>query len=552
MKRIFPWLAFLALIGAYGLLYAPYGFENNDGGFILGLSHQVFQSSSLYDYIIYIRPPVSPILHSLLFQSPFSGAPVFYDRLFVYAQIATYSALSSVIAARHFGWPATFAAAVAALAFVLSAHAFPPMAWHTIDGIFFSVLALYFLVRGLKRPNHFMLFVSACCALLAAGSKQPFYLTLISVPVLCWFLSFQKRTFLLMLVWIALAFILGLTVLQHLGSLKDFWPSIASQTTITDLIQAGVSNFLSDLRNARSILIVVPLAAALALSFWSAKNSRLISAVALLASIWLALAIVTYFYASATAWRQPTFIFDSIYTISLLYTIVRLSTTRQTVWMILLAMHIVAWCASISWGYLTTALYAAPSVITLASVIYPAFERTMGMRVACIALLPAALIVFYIGNRYTYSLEGSVSRLSNDMDMEVVHPSLKYIKATSRQYQLYVDLLGILRQFPGRSFVVLPNLPLAHMLAGSANPIGIDWPLNGEVGPHLQLLKDRLNVSVDIAIVYNKAKPKPQSDTKTGSHLTVYVIENWKLAESTDSFSLFINPRNVRIESATD
>ena len=98
---------------------------------------------SLYDQIIYVRPPISPILHSFVFYPPFSSLPIFIDRLFVFVQIAVYSVLSAVFVKRLFAWDNTFTVIVSALCFVFSVHAFPPMAWHTIDGIFFSVIALY-------------------------------------------------------------------------------------------------------------------------------------------------------------------------------------------------------------------------------------------------------------------------------------------------------------------------------------------------------------------------------------------------------------------------
>ena len=52
---------YLFFILGYCWIYAPYGLENNDGGFILGLSYQLSQGLVLYEEIINAKPPMSII-----------------------------------------------------------------------------------------------------------------------------------------------------------------------------------------------------------------------------------------------------------------------------------------------------------------------------------------------------------------------------------------------------------------------------------------------------------------------------------------------------------
>ena len=51
--RKLSWPIFVLIILFYGFMYAPFGLDNNDSGFILGLAHQVFLGESFYDEIIY-------------------------------------------------------------------------------------------------------------------------------------------------------------------------------------------------------------------------------------------------------------------------------------------------------------------------------------------------------------------------------------------------------------------------------------------------------------------------------------------------------------------
>ena len=61
-KYLFIFLPFI-----YSIMFAPFGFDSYDGGFILGLSWQFFLGSIPYSEILYVRPPFSYIFHSLFF-----------------------------------------------------------------------------------------------------------------------------------------------------------------------------------------------------------------------------------------------------------------------------------------------------------------------------------------------------------------------------------------------------------------------------------------------------------------------------------------------------
>ncbi len=532
------WLLFLGIIFGYSSLYAPYGLENNDGGFILGLAYQFFLGNSLYDQIIYVRPPVSPILHSFVYYPPFSYAPVLIDRIFFFAQIATYSALSALLAKRLFVWGSRFTAIVATLIFIFSAHTFPPMGWHTVDGIFFSVIAIYILLVGVQ--NNLLIFISAVFAILAAGTKQPYYLTPIILLMLSLAFWESRRAFYVLSFSFLFIVIVFFAILKQHNSVESFLGAISSQTNLKDLFSAGVMNYIKDISDSRSIIGAWPIFIALCIGIY--KKHR-ISSVLLIGSIFLFLAVIAQFYITETSWGEPLSVFDSVFIFTFLGSFLMLVKARERKWFLVLAMHTVAWSASISWGYLTAILYAAPSVITLAYFLNSTWDVTPNIiRALSIVILPLALLVFYFGHQYSYSLEGAVPRNSITQNMEDVSPALKLIKAPSEQFHLYKELLYLTSKIHDRPFIVLPNIPLVHMLAKASNPIGIDWPLNAEIGNQLQKIQSRMDSSVDYALIYSNASPSPDNSDKFGSDITIYVIKNWQIIDKSEHFVIYANP----------
>ena len=541
VSSAFPWAVFVLVVSFYCAAYAPCGIDNNDTGFILGLSHQIFLGGRLYEHVVYVRPPVSPILHAFVFFRPFSLAPVLVDRLFVFLQLALSSALSALVARRAFSWTEGFAAMAATAAFVLSAHVFPPMAWHTIDGIFFSVLALYFMAAGL-RGNRALLVPSALCGVLAAGSKQPFLLVPAMLLILVAVMGRRWLPVALYVLSLAGSALLFFLVLGRFASVGMFWTAISAQTTGTDLLYAGFGNYLRSLLHEDYRLAAWPLLALLPLSLMRGERGGVLPAAGLVVAVGMLLGGLARFYLAASDSYQPLELFNSLFVASLLGSLIMLARTRAESWLLVAAMHGIAWCASISWGYLTPVLYSAPMVIAVAAALEPWCRRSAALRLASLALLPGSLALFWIGHGLFYSLEAPVRRSSITAEMGRVSPALSGIRGTPEQYGLYSELMRTVGRLDGHPWVVLPDVTFAHLVSGTPNPLGIDWALNTEVGPYRGAVAARLDSAVEYAIVYRKASPRPDLQGKFGSEATMRVVRSWRLIESGGDFSLYANP----------
>jgi hypothetical protein len=531
------------LVIIYVILYAPYGFENNDSGFILGLAHQVYLGTSLYDNIVYVRPPVTPILHSIVFYWPFADAPVFFDRVLFYFQIGVYATLSGLMAERMYRWSSVFTAVVSGIIFSFSVNAFPQMGWHTVDGIFFSVLALYSYMIGYEK-GYFSLFSAALFSILAAGAKQSFYLMPLILVTLSIILIDIRRT-IFVVVSLMFSIVMLLALFWNFGSINALFSSITSQTTLRDLFYAGILSYIKSLLQIRSIVAVGPFCVALYLEMTNNKTFYKFHSSGMFVAIWLYLLSILHFYYSLSSFSQPYAIIDSVFIVTLIYAVFALYKTRDQRWYFILAMYLVAWSSSISWGGPTTALYSAPSVITIAIMVHDNWSNALATKVASIAILPFVLFVFYFGHQFSYSLEETVRRESMVFDLSKVSSKFNLIKGTDRQLHLYEELIEIINQLGGSPYITMPNIPVIHTLTNTSNPIGMDWLLNAEIPFSTDILIKRINDRLAYAILFRNAKPSSSNVGKFGSLATEYVINNWKLMRETPNFIIYRNPNVI-------
>lgn len=539
-NAVLGWCVLALVCAAYIVLYAGAGIESNDTGFIMGLAHQVALKASLYDEVIYVRPPVSPWLHSLFFHGPFASAPIYWDRCFVFMQLAASAALAVLTVSRRLAWRPAFTPWVASLAFVVAAHNFPAMAWHTLDGVLFSALALYLCSTRLQ-PWLLKVALASAAAWLAAGAKQPFYLTPLLVAAWCVLegRSWAQRALALvvgggtLLMWLA-----GLSLI---GDVHTMWSAISSQTSGQDLWAAGVQNYLIDLSRPYALLGAWPLLGVLVWGLWRQQPSPA-AAWALLATSALMWALSWRWFHAQVIWGAPYFFFDSAFVFTTLSALVMWWRTRSSTWGLIVAMHAVAWASSISWGYQTIILFVAPVLITLAQVLHEALPLApVALRWVALLSLPAALLTFWAGHRLYFSGELALPRAELTVEMPALGDSMRHIRTAPVLAQRYNELIGLVQQHPG-PFVALPNMPLAHTWADQPNPIGIDWPMNAEVGPALPRISERLRTRVAVAFVNRDAVASVRDAGKFGSQLTVEVLDHWRLIGQSEHFLVYANP----------
>lgn len=539
---------YTSLILLYCALYAPAGLENNDSGFIIGLAHQFYDGARIYEDIVYVRPPASIILHSVNFIIPFDAPAIISSRIFYFTQIGIYSAVIAILFSRQLGMNAASSLILASLCFIFNAHNFPPMAWHTVDGVFFSVLALALAAiaqNGSVSALFFKSFLAFSLAIAAALSKQPFYITPILVGLVLVYPLAVRQMVIAGLAAISSAAILRVS-LETLLDTSMMLDAISSQTSIRDLVSAGVVDYARDWYSRRSIVTAGPLA--VVLFIWTLERVKGASIlkrthlqICLIFSVAIYLASILQVFLTADRWVSTASMLDSIFTITLFISIIETFRTRDRIWLVLTAMHGISWSASISWGYTTASLFSAPSIVVVAAACIDIFKKGY-LQIAIAAFAPVvAAAIFFAGNQFLYSLEGPVRRSDLTVSPGAEFPALAGLRITTTQAKALQEL-QILRSRLGENVVVLPNWPLYNVIFGGTNRIGIDWLLNTEVGPFDQIVRSRLD-QVEFALVFRNASPDPSSEGRFGSQITQSVMANWVSEDQGGKyFQVYSNP----------
>ncbi|MEO0473955.1 MAG: hypothetical protein AAF206_30375 [Bacteroidota bacterium] len=337
----------------YVLAYGLHGLCDTDQGFLTALSWRIYNGETPYLDFIYVRPPVSLYLHTLvmwlfplhrvllmeraLFFLLMGGSVYFSTRM-----------LQSAFDFRRMGLsPWLFAL----MAYVLSVHNFAPMAWHTVDGIFLASWGLHRLVLGKKWWAHAL---GMILLLLAALSKQAFYpMPLVGVVLLG---IIQGRHALMRPLLGASMVLIGSIALIWILEpifLREMWIQITGVTSLADFAEVAIVRYAKPF-----LLIVLPL-----IIVWRALSVytwRLLPAAVFWLSFFGLLGLWVYEAFSTQAYVGPSYGFARA------FFLLSVGISLKGFWLnarafgLLLAMLALSWCAGISWGYATPMLYFSP------------------------------------------------------------------------------------------------------------------------------------------------------------------------------------------------
>ncbi|MBL7795989.1 MAG: hypothetical protein JNJ90_05735 [Saprospiraceae bacterium] len=464
--RLWP-LLFFTIVAAYCLLYAPFGINETDGGFLSGLAWQVLSGKTLYADLVYVRPPLPVWLRALELTLLPEHLAVLGERWIFYLKVAAYSWLGAAVLARGaYRWQ------LAAFAFVLSVHCYPPAAWHTTDGLLFGALAIW-------------------CRSQVPGWRGGFFSGLFLVAVLLCKQSFYPMA----LLWLVpmggsvLAGTAGVAlgaggIWAYLFSKNLLGPFLAMTTSATNsgqALQHGVLDYFR-IQPVLAGLTVVLLAPAG--WFWWKKKHR--QTTFWLWVLWLAALAGSYAWTIA---ERQEFTAPFAQTRLLFWVAVgygawqwkretqnsKLKTQNSN---LLLAL---CWCASVSWGYNLPVLFAVPWAYAaleisrrLLTSAFPDKSPTGWSIVALVALLA----LFRWGYAWVYR-DGPRAAMTEHLGD--IFPKLSGIYSNPETAALYRDLDDLTRRY-GPNVKTLPAFPQANFLTGTRPPLPLDWVVAREMG----------------------------------------------------------------------
>jgi len=553
-KRPLVWkLLFFGVLVGYCLFYAPFGVNETDGGFLSGLAWQILSGKVLYQDIVYVRTPLPVWLRTLELQLLPEHFAILGERWIFYGKIALYSALSAVVLIKDSRrWQ------LATLGFVVSAHCYPAMAWHTVDGILFAVLAMFF---AFKKANIYGAVAGIClfCSLLC---KQSFYPLL---PLFVFFFFWEEdRRWKRMFVFLgAFLFCLALffMYLDQNKIVSDFFQMTSGAASGGQALQHGVLDYfrITPELALPSLLLLSPVA----WWFWKGKNRRLAQ---IAWSLWLFALVASYVLVTwlrqehtvpfaqsrimfwvAGMWCLLPMFFPGASKFREFQINRQIPTDPSTgLWPMKIAratrLHIVflgiSWCAAVSWGYNLPILFATPWVLAgmeVTRMLEQGSRPFRFLKYSGFMMLFATLIAFRIGYEFVYR-DGRRSNMTEEMG--ATFPKLSGIYSDRETAELYQDLKALVGRY-GPNFKVLPAFPQANFLTNTKPPLPLDWVVNRETNNNNTLVFKDLKEKHPIIFIQKAFKEKLKTDPEL--EVTRWIFDHGEIIVETPNFWVLTN-----------
>lgn len=481
MERWFGVLFVFTLAAAAHLFFSWRGFNPTDEGIVLAGARRILLGQVPHRDFIFIRPALSMYLH--LPEVALGGQYVIWlSRLSFWLQEAAmawfWTAIIAALTPRLRSGQAptplrmTLRMPLALIVFFLSAHTFPDMAWHTIDGLFLTAAGLALIVSSPQGRVRLV----GYAILGAAGLTKQIFAPMFPLALLL--LGDWKH-------WRAIAAgaLPGIAYLLYLllnSALDDALPQLVATQGFWEI---AVKNYL-----VRPLLyqgIALGAAAAALLQWIMSRNAPpmlvrvLLCILALLGILYFPMQMALHM----TDGRMPFAIFGAC--------IGAMIVTRD--WKMMRAGILAcatAWLGSISSGYQTPALgIGAVTAVLLLIGIVPVTALAVPPRLRLLQSWSPHIILIglaaFIGTGFvlyrTHVIYRDVpSKLTKDLGEVLRGGSL--IKTNPETYALLADLEQVTKSVPaGKKFTILPDFAAYWIRSPQENPLPTDWPNSFEI-----------------------------------------------------------------------
>lgn len=457
LERVPGMVALAALPLWFHLTFSHLGFNPTDEGFTLAYSRRLLEGQIPHRDFITIRPAGSPLLHTP--EVLLGGDRAFWlSRGVAWLELGVVAWASVTLLTRllRVSPPWWARLPVAVVAFLFSAHTFPVMAWHTIDGLFLSGLGLAAITTRWTPA------VAAGYALLglAALTKQNF--AAVGPVALLLTGDWRRGEHLLAFAAAPLAYT-GLLV--QAGGIDD---AAVQLFTETSLRQTGWIAYVS-----RPTLLGFAAVGFLAthLSQGGQRVARLAGALVLAGIVgWAALGL-----SDAAWWQWEPFAILAAAAGSAAWSLTR--GVRTGPFRAGALAVTVAWAASISVGYNTPALAAGLLAAYLLLEAWRGLEALQLVRVAYLAPVGVAAILAWTGavgvrHQHIYR-DAPASQLVYDLGG--IFPGAAGIKTNATTYAVAADLQRAIELTAGQRYAIMPEFAAYWVQADQENPLPLDW-----------------------------------------------------------------------------
>lgn len=503
----------------YLLVYLPYGFEGTDTGYIFGSSWNIYNGQLPHRDFIYTRPAIPAYFHTVfLYISETYG--YLLDRGFFYVQVFLYSYLGARLVTSRFHLASQNTMYfIAILGALFSIHNYPPMGWNTIDGVFFCMIGIYFIVRD--QASLWAVLGGSFFMVLGVFSKQSFYFMPVFLFVYLLLMKDYRKT--LWFCVFSLVFLGCYILFKHTtGTLVPFWEQTFVRTPASGLVNSGIKAYYLALK----FNIVWVLAGGLALyviNRWVPRHLGF-----LLVNLALAALMLRVFLTDTNSWTKIPYLFQLLFMASVAFCVWQWRTDKR--YLLLLLLLGLSWSAAISNGYRTPIHFSLPFIACLYLFFFPSEEKHLSPTIA-LPVVALYLAVFFVGYQTLYR-DSERSELTYSMGE--VFPQLGFIKSDRATYEKYSELKQLAQLHP--DFTVVPSVTLAHYLTRTVNPIGTDWPHDIEINYQgLQLVRQLEEQGTIVFIETSEFSPQELEYYE----MKKYIEKNWTLLNSYQYFDVY-------------
>lgn len=524
-NRLLRFGAPVALALLFWWYQGRYGFNPTDDGFVLAQSWRLLHGEIPHLDFTSPRPLGSAILHLPELLLPWGTLA--FSRLVVAFQliwiaIATVEMFPSLLrrsALERF--------ALVTIAFLVNVGTWPLMAWHTIDGLFVGVTALWLAVRpvSLGRWRHVQWGALWLLAGFAPLVKQGFMIVPMLVVLLLVVHRRWRGFYLAPLALIPGLFYLVLTLGTPGGLLNQLYSGSGKELLNPLRILVGTVTSVNGL-----LVMICAVAAVFLLRFGNGPRIANVAIALGLVAAPILFTAHTELFGLGPSWPYLAVVCVLVLTVLLIRTLERLA-------MIVVVLGL-GYAISLSWGVPAPSLLAGTLlVISLIVVMDEHREQSEQLgdsriRVAIVVILAVVVagLVLQSRSEKTYAEPPRA-----DLTATVNDPSFALIMM-SDQSSAYIESLQMcLSQYPAGNIAVLPDGAGLYPLLKIRNPFELDWWLlaeeSGDHSNRVDARIDELNSEGDWLVLFqsyglNALPNLPITDVNQASAPFAYSTED--------------------------
>lgn len=525
----------------FHLLFSKYGLNPTDDGFILAYSRRLIEGQIPHLDFISIRPVLSPIVHIPFVL--FGGEYTFLlDRFFVWFQLGliAYLLVEILYIYSYNLIDKKLKFLLFLVAFMINAHTFPIMAWHTIDGMFFSTIGFYIIAKFRKNNIKYIGYLIAGLSVLC---KQNFVFLL---PLLC--LIFREDNLFKQITLLLIPSIIYLIYLIIFGALDSAIMQFNSQT-----------NFLIQLYN---LLYNAGTLVGICIGFFSIylfekKKFKVFEKHIIINILILSILLITpylyikYYILNSFKWTY-SYIILGITLGQLFYIYCEYNTGFFKVMLNRIVIFILFLSAiiSISFGYPHPSLLIGSLIICQFFI----FSRVLNssLKTKYILIAPLFLITFicFLFIRYNFIYVEQPAKFLN-YSIDNVIKGTKGIYTNYNMYEYANELKEIISEVEqrGKKFSIVPYFTAYWVKSDEKNLLPIDLIQAVELGNNYLkgIIFQRIRTNVDVIYICSKydtfliSKGYYEYNEYTGSWILSFVEENFPVIKETKYFKVYGN-----------